>query len=90
MSSSVMTKIAAAVCDRDCSWRETEVTSTFMRSSIFIWVRSAGEVWGCASEARERERKREPENRPRGEAQNENSFASIPTPPPGSTGERVQ
>jgi hypothetical protein len=37
-----------AVLERDCSWRETEVTSTFMRSSMFIRVKSLEAVCGRA------------------------------------------
>jgi hypothetical protein len=46
ISSSVMTKMAAAVLQRDCSWPETEVTSTFISSSIFICVRWSDGVCG--------------------------------------------
>src|SRR5580700_229323 len=35
-----MTKTAEAVCESFCSFAETEVTLTFIRSSIFIVVRS--------------------------------------------------
>jgi hypothetical protein len=50
MSSRVMTKTAAAVCDNDSPWRETEVTSTFMRSPIFITARSFGSNCEWAAE----------------------------------------
>ncbi len=52
MSSGVITKIAAAVRESFCSFFETEVTLTFIKSSIFIAVRSTPDpvpCWGsCA------------------------------------------
>lgn len=42
ISSWVMTKMAAAVFESFCSFFETEVTSTFIRSSMLVVVRSFG------------------------------------------------
>jgi hypothetical protein len=42
MSSCEITKTAAPVLDRLCSFRETDVTFTFIRSSRLSWVKSDG------------------------------------------------
>src|SRR5438445_8723310 len=47
MSSWVMTKMAAAVLESFCSFFETEVTSTFIKSSMLVLVRSFGCVCGA-------------------------------------------
>src|SRR6266571_4106759 len=44
ISSWVMTKMAAAVLESFCSFFETEVTSTFIRSSMLVVVRSFGGI----------------------------------------------
>src|SRR6266571_957464 len=52
ISSWVMTNIAVATCDIFCSFFETEVTSMFIRSSMFIAARSAvwaTRAWGCCA-----------------------------------------
>jgi len=41
-----MTKMAAAVLESFCSFFETEVTSTFIKSSMLALVRSFGSIFG--------------------------------------------
>src|ERR1039458_1274569 len=52
MSSAVMTKTAEAVFDIFCSFLETEVTSMFIRSSRFKFVRSCGDAWPAQTSQR--------------------------------------
>jgi hypothetical protein len=52
MSSAVITKIAEAVRESFCSLFETDVTSTFIRSSRLLVVKSVEVCCGHAGKAR--------------------------------------
>src|ERR1035438_1829619 len=61
MSFWVMTKIASAVRDNLCSFLATEVTSMFIRSSRFTFVRSGCVACPCAAwDARNRKKRTDP------------------------------